>query len=252
MDKLALILPHKDREIYKEFQRTYFPAYLHRQNIDYKVILCEQKNLNTFNRAKTINMAFKFASEKYKPDYIVVGDIDLVPLNIDYRYRGIAEVWFGNAGGLKISSKAFTKANGFNNNFVGWGYEDSEFWRRLQVLDIEVEVWKERLLYPAEMVDLEMHNLDSRGHSFSYFGMDNPRMFHPSEKEITKHIRTLYPKTWLTDEGKANNAAFCNSIQAMPKEEAINYFKVNGLNEIKLSDVQFVSDINNLVEVFWE
>lgn len=249
MEKLAVILPHKDRDAYKEFQKEYLPDYLFRHGIEHKLFFSEQADNSLFSRSMSINVGFLYAVTDYEPTYVVIGDIDMVPLNIDYRYAGIAETWFGNAGGVKIKTNDFMLVNGFNNNFRGWGYEDSEFYFRLDTLGVVHREWKRTVPCGAEMVDLEMQSQDSRLHSLGYFGKENPRFYHPKEKEITKHITAVYPKTWLTGEIKASNAKLCDTIKALPKGEAIPYFLKNGLNQINLETISVISNSKRIAEV---
>lgn len=249
--KLAVLLPHRDREAYKEFQKEYLTKYLFNRGIEHKVFLCEQKNDKLFNRSKSINVAFTLALEDYRPDYIVVSDIDFVPLNVDYAWKNFAEVWFGNAGGVKVLASDFILVNGFNNTFAGWGYEDSEFWDRLDTFSIHPQEWK-TYAHTAEMVDLEMTSSDSLEHSVSYFGYSGPRFYKPSEREETKHIDIVYKKSWLTPEGRENNAKLCDSIKTMARDEKVQYFKNNGLNQLSINDVCIESDSATVAEVYWQ
>ena len=250
--KLAVILPHKDREVYKEFQKVYLTEYLKAQNIEHKVYFVEQKRDGLFNRAKSINVGVKFAEKDFLPEYLVISDIDMVPINIEYSYAGFAEVWFGNAGGVKVLLSDFMAVNGFNNKFEGWGYEDSEFWNRLNVLQIKNNIWK--LYHPeAELVDLELRSSDTKIHSKEYYGIPNPpRFFMPSEKEVTRHIDVLYPKTWLFPYQKQNNANLCDSIKKKPQTEAIDYFRLNGVNEISLESIGSTPISDTVTELYWE
>jgi hypothetical protein len=250
MAKLAVILPHKDRREFKEFQASYLPYYILNQGIDCKVFFCEQTGGGIFNKSKTLNFGFKFCMEDYNPDYVVVGDIDMVPMSIDYRWGGIAEAWFVNAGGLRILASDFTRVNGYNNNFRGWGYEDSEFWFRLDCFGVKNRRWAPPP--KSEMVDLEMQSLDSKSFSLSYFGCDNPRFFHRSENPVTKHITFMPKKTWYTEDNKKRNLGLMESVRAMPKEERMFYFMSNGLNEISLGEINVNSNGSHVAEISYE
>lgn len=235
MARLAVLLPHRDRKEFKDFQISYLPNFVKSQGIDCKIFFCEQKDDKVFNRSRCINFAFKFCMENYSPDYVVVSDIDIVPFVVDYGWHGVAEAWFMNAGGMKILSTDFEMVNGYNNNFYGWGYEDSEFWFRLDCFGVKNRRW------PAptgtEMVDMEMHEGDSKAVSLSYFGSDNPRFFHCKEKEETKCINFKPKKTWYNEKNKKRNVDILHTIRSMPQDERLKYFKSNGLNEINLRDL---------------
>jgi len=248
--KLAVVLPHKDRDVYKNFQKYYLSDYLSKQGIEHKLFFCEQRDNLLFSRAMAINVGVLFALEHYAPDYLVIGDIDLVPLTVDYTYPGTAEVWFGNAGGIKLLTTDFLLVNGYNNIFRGWGYEDSEFWYRLDVLGVPVTYWKYKALEGTTMVDLEMNTLDSYAHSLNYFGgLTNIRFFHPQEVDVTKHINTVYPKTWLTDDIKTQNAKLSDSIKALPKYELIPYFMRHGLHEINPRKIEVIDLTAKTIEI---
>ncbi|RWR99587.1 beta-1:4-N-acetylgalactosaminyltransferase bre-4-like protein, partial [Leptotrombidium deliense] len=98
-----------------------------------------------FNRGKLFNIGFFIAS---KDNYtcFIFHDVDLVPENdyniykcesnpvhftvaIEYfNYTLPFETIFGGAIGL--TEKQFRKANGFSNEYLGWGSEDDDFYER--------------------------------------------------------------------------------------------------------------------------
>lgn len=250
--RLAVVLPYQNRELYKEFQKQYLTNYLSDKNINHRIFFCEQNNNNVFNRSKTINFGVKFAIEYYRPDYLVISDIDTVPINVDYVYKDLAEVWFMTAGGVKISTKDFIKVNGFNNKFEGWGYEDSEFWHRLNVFNIKNEEWH-KSVKKAELIDLELFEEDSLKYSKSYFGLDvPPRVYKSAEHSLTKDICVQYPKTWLTKQYRDKNSELYDFIKSMSKSKSIDYFIKNGLNELKIEDVILESRTDTISELHWK
>ena len=249
--KLVVIVPHKDREDYIAFQKEYLTDYLSKRRIDHKVVFVEQRSSELFNKSITINVGFKYAWETFKPDYIVLNDADMVPLNLDYRYLGIAEAWFGTAGGIKLLSEDFIKVNGFNINFSGWGYEDSEFWHRLRVLKITDRLW--HLHNPDGMlIDLETTATNTRQFSNTYYGLPkSPRIYSSSEHPLTSHIKTKYPKKWLLPEIKNKNAQLCQKIERLPDQDALAYFQETGLKQIDSLPIHVVSDTDTVAEIYW-
>jgi hypothetical protein len=246
--KLAVLVPHKDREVYQEFQRQYLTTYLEKQGISHNVVFCEQQNDEVFNRSKTLNVAFQFAYNNYRPDYVIVNDVDIVPLNLDYSYSDVAEVWFGDAGGVKLLSSDFIRVNGYNPNFKGWGYEDSEFEHRLHINDIEHKKWSD-FAVQAEMINLEIEG-DSLSVSQGYFGKENPpRFFAPSEHPLTSHITIKHPRTWDTPDRRKQNAELCDGVKLLPKTEAIKYFLENGLDS---TPSVVVSETDTVAEIYWQ
>jgi hypothetical protein len=249
--KLAVLVPHKDREVYQQFQRQYLTTYLEKQGIPHNIVFCEQQNNELFNKSKTLNVAFQFAYKNYNPDYVIVNDVDIVPLNLDYSYNDTAEVWFGDAGGVKLLSSDFIRVNGYNPNFKGWGYEDSEFWHRLQINDIKHKKWSD-FAVQAEMINLEIER-DSLSVSQSYFGTVNPpRFFAPSEHPLTSHITIKHPRTWDTPDGRQQNAELCDGIKLLPKTDAIRYFLENGLSQVASTPSVVISETDTVAEIYWQ
>jgi hypothetical protein len=250
--KLAVLVPHKDREVYQQFQRQYLTTYLKEQGISHNIVFCEQQNNELFNKSKTLNVAFQFAYNNYNPDYIIVNDVDIVPLTLNYSYNNIAEVWFGDAGGVKLLSSDFIRVNGYNPNFKGWGYEDSEFWHRLHINNIENKKWSEHVVH-AEMINLEMSETDSLVASQEYFGRANPpRFFAPWENELTSHITIKHPRTWDTPDNRKQNAELCDRVKLLPKTEAIKYFSENGLSQVASTPSIVVSETDTVAEIYWQ
>lgn len=246
--KLAVLVPHKDREVYQQFQKQYLTTYLEKQGISHNVVFCEQQNDEVFNRSKTLNIAFQFAYNNYRPDYVIVNDVDIVPLNLDYSYSDTAEVWFGDAGGVKLLSSDFIRVNGYNPNFKGWGYEDSEFEHRLHINDIEHKKWSD-FAVQAEMINLEIEG-DSLSVSQGYFSKENPpRFFAPWEHPLTSHITIKHPRNWDTPDRRKQNAELCDGVKRLPKTDAIKYFLENGLDS---TPSVVVSETDTVAEIYWQ
>ena len=248
--KLAVISATQNREVYKTFQKSYLPAYLKRQGIAAKVFFSEQSDNLLFNKSKALNAGVTYALETYSPDYLIVNDIDIVPLIVPYTYDKSAEVWFGNAGGLKIKTNDFILINGYNNSFKGWGYEDSELLHRMNIFGVPSVDWKFAAPEGTEMVDLEMMNHDSKAHSEKYFnGRTNLRLYHPREVAVTSGINIIYEKNWLDPVTQQQNSALCDAIKSLPIADAIPYFMRHGLNQINSKKITVVSETDEYAEL---
>jgi len=249
--KLAVLIPHRDREEFKSFLASYLPRFLLERNMDFKVIFCEQKDKELFSRSITLNMAFKFAMLDFQPDYVVTSDVDMVPVkNVNYEWEGENKVWFVNAGGLKCLSSDFAEVNGYNNTFRGWGYEDSEIWKRLDVFGKKVNRWSP----PQDclIVDMEMpEKTDSASASLNYWGDHNPRFITPHEFEPTKGMKKPL-KTWYSENKRKSNSDLIESIKAMPEEEMRHYFMFNGLNHTDASKIQVEYNSASLAEISYD
>ncbi|CAG7820175.1 unnamed protein product [Allacma fusca] len=151
-DVLAVIVPFRNR--FEELQTfaPYIHGFLNRQHIPHLIFIVNQVDKYRFNRAALINVGFKYA--KNQSTYMVMHDVDLLPLNrnLSYKKPGKAHVMHVAAPGLHpkydyptfiggiliISNEDFAKVNGMSNLYWGWGLEDDEFYVRLKNADMKV------------------------------------------------------------------------------------------------------------------
>ena len=130
-------------EILKEL-----PTYLQNKNISYTILVIHQNNNNLFNKGALYNIGYKYAKESnISFDYVILHDIDMIPIEYDYSYtRGACFLYglilnYGKnketftstermpfAGGVTtIDTWCYESINGFSNMFEGWGGEDDYF-----------------------------------------------------------------------------------------------------------------------------
>jgi hypothetical protein len=133
MHKLGVIVPYRNRyEHLIQFEES-ITEYLKSKNIHFKIIIVEQDDAKLFNRGMLCNIGF-LESQKYNCDYVVIHDVDMLPIDIDYSYSTTPvhlatndipfESYFG---GITIfPSDIFEKINGFSNLYWGWGFEDDD------------------------------------------------------------------------------------------------------------------------------
>jgi hypothetical protein len=146
MNHRALILiPERDRQ---EQQRELLPilsTMLSNRNIPATIIVVHQNNLCLFNKGALLNIGYRYAVEKsVNFDYIILHDIDMIPIEFDYRYtdgychlNGTIENYGPGGstysthhpnhfeGGVVIIERhKFELIGGFSNKYEGWGYED--------------------------------------------------------------------------------------------------------------------------------
>ena len=85
MHKLGVIVPYRNRyEHLQEFKKS-IVEYLESKNIDFKIIIVEQDNAKLFNRGMLCNIGF-IEAQKENCDYIVIHDVDVIPVDVDYSY----------------------------------------------------------------------------------------------------------------------------------------------------------------------
>lgn len=140
---LSLIVPYRHRE---EHLKIFLPAitnYLNKQKIKHEIIIVEQDDKLPFNRAKLMNVGVAHAD--IKSQYFVFHDVDLIPQNINYKFKNqtvklfnfietnninkeYGETIFG--GVTLVPKEIFYTINGFSNNYWQWGKEDDDFLMR--------------------------------------------------------------------------------------------------------------------------
>tara|TARA_B100000900_G_scaffold73986_1_gene58946 strand:+ start:3544 stop:4206 length:663 start_codon:yes stop_codon:yes gene_type:complete len=139
MKKLGVIVPYRDREEHLKIFAPYIKKFLRYKQIPNFLIIVEQVDDKSFNRAKLLNIGYEYAQDTC--DYFVFHDIDLIPeKNTDYswvdrpthlshycsqfNYKLPYDRLFG--GVSMFNKEDFIKVNGFSNTFWGWGAEDDE------------------------------------------------------------------------------------------------------------------------------
>jgi hypothetical protein len=134
-NKLAIIVPYRDRESHLEVFVPYMQEYL--KQYDYKIFVIEQSDSKPFNRGKLLNVGARIAI-KEGFDYFALHDVDMLPLkNVDYSYPEtpihlISKVdkevpfidYFGGVTLFNVHD--YKLVNGYSNEYWGWGFEDDD------------------------------------------------------------------------------------------------------------------------------
>jgi hypothetical protein len=134
MEKLGIIVPYRNRYEHLQQFKKLIVEYLDSNSYDnYVIIIVEQDNAKLFNRGMLCNIGF-LESQKNKCDYIVIHDVDMIPIDVDYSYSNTPihlatdtipfESYFG--GMTLFPSNTFKELNGFSNLYWGWGFEDDD------------------------------------------------------------------------------------------------------------------------------
>jgi hypothetical protein len=143
--RLAVVIPFRDRE---EHLFKLLPALrrsLDQQNIDYRIVVVEQEPGKLFNRAKNINVGADVAGNE--ADYFCFHDVDMYPEKAEYgcpsqpfrlvkrltqTFRSVPEfTGYYFSGAISIRKEQFIAANGFANDYWGSGSQDEDFFYRL-------------------------------------------------------------------------------------------------------------------------
>lgn len=155
MKRLGVIVPYRNREDQLKKFLEKITVYLDRKEINYKIFVIDQDNGKLFNRGMLLNIGFIYA-QKYKCDYVVFHDVDMIPIDVDYDYSEIPLhlstdfyyypnqnekiVFYEYFGGVTLfPSDIFKQINGYSNKYWGWGYEDDDLLLRCKDKNISLE-----------------------------------------------------------------------------------------------------------------
>lgn len=145
MDKLGIIVPYRDRPQQLFDFKLHISSYLTKQNINYELIIVEQKDDKGFNRGKLLNIGFKKA-RRLSCTYVCFHDVDMQPIKADYSpvdrptqlanrfvydkdtHRTITDDYFGGVTLFPVLQ--FEDINGYSNEYWGWGFEDNDLLAR--------------------------------------------------------------------------------------------------------------------------
>jgi N-terminal domain of galactosyltransferase/N-terminal region of glycosyl transferase group 7 len=121
--------------------------------IDVRVLIVEQPPGLPFNRGLMKNVGFDLL--KGETDYVCFHDVDYLPMWADYSYPDKPSMLIGYGlepapvqqhflekpekffGGVVLLQNVHVeRANGYSNSYWGWGHEDLDFIRRLDVVGL--------------------------------------------------------------------------------------------------------------------
>lgn len=242
-ERLALLVPYRDRARYLDIFLREVPRYLEKVNgiSDYTIYVAEQTSPDLFNLALSRNVAAGLALGDGGFDYLVFHDVDIIPIErVDYGPRPFNVAWFLSAGSCKVRERDFVAANGYNPRFVGWGDEDVDFYHRLRHTGAEVKEWH-RLPESrgAVAVNLEWPDLseaDALTWSQSYFGHrgEGPRFVpYPGGREAPQLERYDKSRDFHRGDKQRENHALWNRVRALPAPQKSLYMRENGLCELR-------------------
>lgn len=148
--RLGVIVPFRDRFDELLVFVPHISHFLLAQNIrNFKIYAVNQIDEFRFNRGSLVNVGFLYAtSNTEKCDYVVMHDVDLLPVSplLDYSYRLEQMPYHLSAPGLHpeynystfiggvlmVSRQNFLSTNGMSARYWGWGREDDFFYIRLR------------------------------------------------------------------------------------------------------------------------
>jgi hypothetical protein len=142
--RLTIVIPFRDRDEHLRQLMPVLTAMLNEQRIRHRVLIVEQEPGGLFNRGKLINVGIHHAADA--SDYYCLHDVDAVPVVANYQcpsqplrlvntIRGPGgetrrtDYYF--SGAVSVRKEQVFAANGYSNEYRGWGKEDDDFFFRL-------------------------------------------------------------------------------------------------------------------------
>ena len=142
--KLGVIVPVRDREHQIAQLVPRLRHMLEAQGVRYRILVSEQSQGKLWNKGVVINAGFRAVAADC--DYVCIHDVDAIPIAADYRcpsepLRLVTHLvgsrhgprreprYFG--GAISVRCDQFIAANGYSNEYWGWGKEDDDFLFRL-------------------------------------------------------------------------------------------------------------------------
>ncbi|CAI4231153.1 unnamed protein product [Auanema sp. JU1783] len=144
--ELCVLVPYRDRrEELSEFA-PHLSRFLKNQHVLHRILVLNQTDEYRFNRASLINVGW-YEADRLGCDYLVMHDVDLLPLNpdVDYSFPEVGVIRHISSpqyhpkynytkfiGGILMTTMIdYNLLNGMSNKYWGWGLEDDEFYLRI-------------------------------------------------------------------------------------------------------------------------
>lgn len=142
--RLTVVIPYRDREQHLHQLLPVLRLRLQEQRLNYRILVVEQENGELFNRGRLLNAGIHYSAAH--TDYYCLHDADAVPLVANYECPSQplrlvnkivgpqgqsrrSDYYF--SGAVSIRKDQVHAANGYSNEYWGWGKEDDDFFFRL-------------------------------------------------------------------------------------------------------------------------
>lgn len=229
-DKLAIIVPYRDRQEHLDVFVPHMHEFLKDKGVDYTIFIAEQSDDRPFNYGKLCNSVVKEVGKEYT--YFCFHDIDMLPLSdeCDYGFpdspthlatnvEAHDEVlpysqYFG--GVILISREDFEKANGYSNEYWGYGFEDLDLLYRLEKSGAYLEKfydsnktyqrYDENDILPYRIENVKIVS-NQKSHKISYIELsENDYIYGPINKFTLKNLSNdFFVSLWFSDEDYITN-----------------------------------------------
>jgi hypothetical protein len=139
--RLTVVIPLRNREAHLRELVPKLRETLTAQRLQFRILVVEQDEGRLFNKGKLQNVGMQYAATE--TDYYCLHDVDMIPLEANYLapsqplrlVNELETTWRGSsvfaphyfAGAITIRKDQVFAANGFSNEYWGWGKEDDDF-----------------------------------------------------------------------------------------------------------------------------
>jgi hypothetical protein len=150
--RLTVVIPFRDRDSHLRELLPVLTRVLSEQHIDHHVLVVEQQAGGLFNRGRLLNIGMHYAAQA--SDYYCLHDVDALPVVANYAcpsqpLRLVNTIIAGTdamsggvksrtqrtdyyfSGAISVRKEQAFAANGYSNEYWGWGKEDDDFFFRL-------------------------------------------------------------------------------------------------------------------------
>ncbi|TGZ61694.1 hypothetical protein CRM22_007855 [Opisthorchis felineus] len=200
---VALLIPYRNRERNLRIFLNNMFSFLCSQQLEYSIIIVEQSDNTTFNRAALFNIGFKESERIRRFDCFILHDVDKLPEDeylpyhcernpvhlsgaLDtYAYKLPYKTFFG--GVSAISRDQMIRIRGLSNKYYGWGGEDDDLAKRLS-----------HMKYKIERHPLEFSRYTSISHEPDKRNEKNPARFGLLKSAEMRMMNDGYPETRYT------------------------------------------------------
>jgi hypothetical protein len=151
---LGIVVPYRDRkqhlDVFLPYMRDFFRTDNLNSEISCRILIVEQTPGLPFNRGAIKNIGFAYLAPQV--DYFCFHDVDLLPISADYRRSSNPAMIACHGlefsldfirklfGGVVVLEKdQFEQANGYSNDYCGWGFEDVDIRERLLRCNLQPE-----------------------------------------------------------------------------------------------------------------
>lgn len=214
--RLAVIVPYRNRSSELQLFLSHMHSFLINQSIEHVFFIVHQTDQHRFNRAALINIGF--LESRALVDYLVMHDIDLLPLNVEqmsYRYPENGPVHLASpeyhpiyhystyvGGILMISSMDFERVNGMSPLYWGWGREDDNFYVRMKLAGMIIDRPK-NLSTNSSNTFRHIHQQDVHQRDYAKYGRqkEEGRKIYPAMGFNTTNYKIIVKDIRKSNEG---------------------------------------------------